>query len=98
MTRCLFCMALAATMTVPTLSAAQGGPVAYPGQQVLKVGPGQPISRPSEAARVARDGALVEIHGGNYDGDVAVWRQNDLTLRGVGDRTHLRAGGKAADE
>jgi hypothetical protein len=27
---------------------------------------------------------------------VAVWRQNDLTLRGVGARPHLRAGGKAA--
>ena len=28
---------------------------------------------------------------------VAIWRQNDLTLRGVGERPHLRAGGRAAD-
>ena len=67
------------------------------GRQVLKVGPNQQYSRPSEAARAARDGALVEIHGGQYEGDVAVWRQNDLTLRGVGERPHLRAGGRAAE-
>jgi hypothetical protein len=70
--------------------------VARPGQQVLKVGPGQRFSRPSEAARIAGDGAVVEIHAGDYQGDVAVWRQNDLTLRGVGERPHLRAGGRAA--
>lgn len=66
-------------------------------QQVLRVGPGQPYALPSHAARVARDGALVEIHPGEYEGDVAVWRQNDLTLRGVGGRPHLRAGGRAAE-
>lgn len=65
--------------------------------QVLKVGPGQPYARPSQAARVARDGAVVEIHAAEYDGDVAVWRQNDLTLRGVGGRPHLRAAGRAAE-
>jgi Right handed beta helix region len=66
-------------------------------QQVLRVGPGQQYARPSQAARAARDGALVEIHSGDYDGDVAVWRQSDLTLRGVGERPHLRAGGQAAE-
>lgn len=72
---------------------AAGGPA----QQVLKVGPTQLYKRPSEAARVAGDGALVEIYPGEYEGDVAIWRQNDLTLRGVGERPHLRAGGRAAD-
>jgi hypothetical protein len=67
------------------------------GQQVLKVGPGQQYARPSEAARVAGDGALVEILAGDYEGDVAVWRQNDLTLRGVGGRPHVRAGGRDAE-
>jgi len=66
-------------------------------QQVLKVGPTQQYTRPSQAARAARDGALVEIYSGEYEGDVAVWRQNDLTLRGTGERPHLRAGGRAAE-
>jgi Right handed beta helix region len=66
-------------------------------QQVLRVGPTQQYTRPSQAARAARDGALVEIYSGEYEGDVAVWRQNDLTLRGVGERPHLRAGGRAAE-
>jgi hypothetical protein len=77
--------------------AAETRAVKGPEQQVLKVGPTQQYTRPSQAARSARDGALVEIHAGNYEGDVAVWRQNDLTLRGVGERPHLRAGGRAAE-
>ena len=66
-------------------------------RQVLKVGPGQQYTLPSQAARVARDGALVEIHSGEYEADVAIWRQNDLTLRGIGERPQLRAGGQAAE-
>jgi hypothetical protein len=38
----------------------------------------------------------VAIDSGDNDGHVAVWRQNDLTLRGVGGRPHLRAGGRTA--
>jgi hypothetical protein len=96
-TRLLCALALLAAATGPTGSAAERGPVSRPGQQVLKVGPGQQLSLPSEAAGVAGDGALVEIYAGQYDGDVAVWRQSDLTLRGVGERPHLRAGGRAAE-
>ncbi len=78
-------------------SAAERRAVAGTGRQVLKVGPGQRYTRPSQAARAARDGALVEISYGEYEGDVAIWRQNGLTLRGVGKRPHLRAGGRAAE-
>jgi hypothetical protein len=77
--------------------AAEVRAVAGAQQQVLRVGANESYQRPSEAARVARDGALVEIHAGEYEGDVAVWRQNDLTLRGVGGRPHLRAAGRAAE-
>jgi hypothetical protein len=93
----LLLWALLAAILPSSGSAADGREVAAPGQQVLKVGPGQRYQRPSEAARVAANGALVEIHPGDYDGDVAVWRQNDLTLRGVGGRPHLRAAGRAAE-
>ena len=71
--------------------------VTHAERQILKVGPGQLYTRPSQAALVARDRALVEIHSGEYEGDVAIWRQNDLTLRGVGERPHLRAAGQAAE-
>lgn len=67
------------------------------GRQVLRVGPGHDLATPSAAARVARDGALIEIEGGDYHGDVAVWRQHRLRLRGVNGRPHLHAGGQAAE-
>lgn len=76
---------------------AEAGPRGAAGT-LLRVGPGREYKVPSEAAAVARDGDTVEIDAGTYDGDVAVWRADDLTLRGVGDgRAHLRAGGKAAE-
>jgi hypothetical protein len=62
------------------------------------VGPGRDYQRPSEVAAIARDGDIVEIAAGVYRGDVAVWRQNHLTLRGVGGRAHLESGGRAADK
>jgi hypothetical protein len=64
---------------------------------VLRVGPGRPLAMPSEAARKARDGDTIEIDAGTYDGDVAVWRQNGLTIRGVGGRAHVRAQGQDAE-
>jgi hypothetical protein len=65
--------------------------------RVLRVGPDQALEVPSAAARVAKDGDTVEIAAGQYRGDVAVWRQNRLTLRGVGGRPHLSAHGRAAE-
>lgn len=65
--------------------------------RVFKVGPGQTYARPSEVAKIAKDGDVVEIAAGVYRGDVAVWRQNHLTLRGVGGRAHLASDGRAAD-
>ncbi|WP_295879425.1 right-handed parallel beta-helix repeat-containing protein [uncultured Thiohalocapsa sp.] len=67
------------------------------GARVLRVGPESELKVPSAAARVAKDGDTVEIAAGDYRGDVASWRQNRLTLRGVGGRPHLRAAGRAAE-
>lgn len=64
---------------------------------VLRVGPNRPYARPSEAALVARHGDVVEIDAGSYAGDVAVWRQNNLVIRGVGGTVHLMADGEAAE-
>ena len=60
------------------------------------VGPGRELAVPSAAAAVARDGDTVLIDAGTYAGDVATWTQDDLVLRGVGGRAHLRADGNAA--
>src|SRR3954466_7010328 len=59
----------------------------------LLVGPRHALKTPSAAARVARDGDVVEIEPGLYAGDAAMWTQNGLTLRAIGGRAHLRADG-----
>jgi hypothetical protein len=65
--------------------------------KVLRVGPERELKRPSAAAEIARDGDIIEIDAGPYEGDAAVWRQHRLTIRGVGGRAHLRANGAHAE-
>jgi hypothetical protein len=66
-------------------------PTPYPaGARILKVGPTRDLKSPSDAARVAHDGDVVEIDAGDYT-DTAVWRQNRLWIRGVNGRPHLKA-------
>ncbi len=65
-------------------------PLAY--ATVYKVGPDKHYKVPSETATVARNGDIIEIDAGNYSGDVAVWKQDNLILRGVGGMAHLQAG------
>jgi len=73
------------------------GPGVAAEPHVLQVGPGRELTAPSRAASVATDGDVIEIDAGDYPADVAVWTQNDLTIRGVGGRPHLRAEGAAAE-
>jgi hypothetical protein len=68
------------------------------GRRVLKVGPEQPLRRPSDAARVAQDNDMIEIEAGRYAGDVALWSQNGLLLRGVNGRPHLDSQGRTAQD
>lgn len=81
----------------PEAPAAEAKPAASAPGQVIQVGPQRPYKTPSAAAQVATHGAIVEIDAGTYQGDVAVWRQHNLTLRGVGGRAHLEAAGNAAE-
>ena len=67
------------------------------GGRVLKVGPGRDLQTPGVAAKMVRDGDIVEIDAGEYFGDVAIWRANNLTIRGVGGRPVLDAGGQSAE-
>lgn len=66
--------------------------------RVIHVSKRGPIYTTAEAARLAREGDIVEIEAGDYVADVAVWRQRSLTLRGVNGRPRLIASGAAADE
>jgi len=68
-----------------------------PSAATLVVGPGAPIARIADAAVQARDGDIVEILPGTYRGDVAVWTQKRLTLRGVGATPVLVAAGQVAE-
>ena len=36
-----------------------------------------------QAAKIARDGATIEVDTGDYEGDTAVWTQNNLIIRGT---------------
>ena len=52
--------------------------------RTLQVGPDHALQRPSEAARVARDGDTVEIEPGLYN-DCAIWTANRLLIVGKGE-------------
>ncbi|MDP2809091.1 MAG: right-handed parallel beta-helix repeat-containing protein [Rhodocyclaceae bacterium] len=66
--------------------------------RVLRVGPGQPTRTIAAAATLAQDGDTIEIEAGDYLGDVAVWKQNNLVIRGVGGRARLVASGASAEK
>lgn len=61
------------------------------------VGPGEKISTLGEAARLARDGEVIDIKAGDYRGQTAVWTQNELVIRGAGGRAVLLADGRSAE-
>jgi hypothetical protein len=66
------------------------------GQRIIRVGPNGDALTIADAAKLARDGDIVEILAGNYYGDVATWTQKKLTIRGVGGHARLYASGKSA--
>lgn len=65
--------------------------------QVIRVGPTKTIKTIAESAILAMDGAIIEVDSGEYNADVAVWKQDRLTLRAVGGRVRLIAAGAAAE-
>ena len=79
-------------LTLLLLSAASAACAA-----TLTVSPNGPIATIAQAARVARDDDIVEIAAGTYRGDVAVWRQKRLTIRGIGGTPVLSAKGQIAE-
>ncbi len=64
---------------------------------LIRVGPQHKLKTVAAAARVAKDGAIVEVESGEYPKDVAVWPQSNLIIRGVGGRARLVAHGESAE-
>jgi hypothetical protein len=65
--------------------------------QALQVGPGRAIATIAQAARVARDGDVVEIDAGDYVDDVASWSQSDIVIRAVDGVARLSAPNASAE-
>ncbi|NOQ64845.1 MAG: right-handed parallel beta-helix repeat-containing protein [Methyloprofundus sp.] len=65
---------------------------------VYRVGPSHAYKRPSDVAGIAEDNSLIEIEAGEYFEDVAVWRQNNITIRGVGGLAHMDSNGRVAQQ
>ena len=57
--------------------------------KTLRVGKGEKLKYPSEAAKIANDGDTIEIKAGVYV-DCATWKASNLTIRGVGGRAHVK--------
>ncbi len=66
--------------------------------RILHVRPNGTIKTVAEAAQLAQDDDIVEIESGEYKGDVTVWTQKRLTIRGIGQRPVLNAAGKSAED
>ena len=64
----------------------------------MVVGSGEKITTITEAARLARDGEVIEIRPGIYRGQPAVWLQNNLVIRGSGERPVMEGDGKSAED
>lgn len=63
---------------------------------IFQVGTAKKYKLPSEVMPLVRDFDTVEIDSGIYTGDVGIWKNNNLLIRGIGGPAHLDAGGKAA--
>lgn len=89
----------------PAIAPAKAAPakpqtIAVHQPQTIRVGPGQAVRSIAEASRMAKDGDTIEIDAGNYLGDVALWTQDRLTIRGVGnpgERARLVAAGASIE-
>jgi hypothetical protein len=57
------------------------------------VGPGEQIATVRAAAKAAQHGDTIHIKAGDYRGDVATWRADNLTICGIGGRARLYANG-----
>lgn len=66
---------------------------------LIQVGLARAVRNLAAASSLAKDGDTIEIDAGDYVGDVVVWKQKRLTIRGIGNgRARLVAGGASAEQ
>jgi len=75
-----------------------GVPLTTEASNIIRVGPSHEIRTLQKAAQIARDGDVVEVEAGDYRRDVAVWTQDNLVIRGIGERPRVVADGVAMAE
>lgn len=85
-----FCLLAVSFIAVQPVDGAQGG-------KRIEVGVQRAVKTLSEASILAKDGDTVEVDAGDYPRDVAVWTQNNLTLRVNNGRARLIAQGASAE-
>lgn len=85
-----FCLWAMSIIAVSPVGATEGG-------RRIEVGAQRTVKTLSEASLLAKDGDTVEVDAGDYLYDVAVWTQNDLTLRVKNGRARLVAQGASAE-
>jgi hypothetical protein len=94
--------AIAAVAVFASAAAGADGPAvnatAPIAARVIRVGPRSDVRSVAQAARLARDGDVIEIDAGEYRDDVATWPQNDLTIRAIGGRARMTSTGVSADD
>jgi hypothetical protein len=89
---------LAGTLMLGTSRGMLGQPIGKAGgPPSLRVGTRHALKTIAQAARVATPGATIEVDAGDYIADVAVWNQDDVTVRAVGGRVRLLAQGAAVE-
>lgn len=76
---------------------AKGASDGAPRPATMFVGEREKITTITEAAKLARDGEVIEIRPGDYRGQPAVWTQRDLLIRGTGTRPVMIADGRTAE-
>jgi len=67
--------------------------------KTLEVGSNKMFALPSMAAKVAVDGDVIEIDAkGNYINDSAIWKQNNITIKGVNGRPLMSSSGNIPNQ
>ncbi len=61
-----------------------------PAEHIVRIGPTREYQSAAQAYASIQSGDVVEFDAGTYIDDVVVWRQDNLTLRGVMGRAHIQ--------
>ncbi|MEO1320206.1 MAG: hypothetical protein AAFV30_06515, partial [Pseudomonadota bacterium] len=77
---------------IQEVTVGSGNTVASVGpQQLLQVGPAKTYATIGAAAAALQNGGVIEVDAAVYDNDIVVFRDDNIVVRGVGGRAHVRA-------